>query len=108
MTRIAVTASTTDPAAELDQTFGRCRHFLIFDDRGELVDTVTNTATEANSGAGAQAVQVLVRSEVTTVLTGRVGPKAERALQAAGITARTGSAGPASAAVREFLDLSSR
>jgi predicted Fe-Mo cluster-binding NifX family protein len=108
MARIAVTASTTDPSDELDQTFGRCRYFLIFDDRASLVATVDNTATEADSGAGARAVQILVRNEVTTVLTGRVGPKAEAALRTAGIAVRTGSTGPAGEAAREFLGIPPR
>ncbi|MEJ2579473.1 MAG: NifB/NifX family molybdenum-iron cluster-binding protein [Kineosporiaceae bacterium] len=100
---VALSATGPDPGAALDPAFGRCRYFLLFDGNGDIVEVVENSATSADSGAAAQAVQLLVDRGVDTVLTGRCGATATLALDAAGITTVTGLSGPADDVVRAHL-----
>ncbi len=84
--KIAVTArdkGSTD--VEADSRFGRCRCFAIYNTEKEKWDFIENRSLEASHGAGVQAVQTLTDQGVSVLITGRVGPKAFRGLQQAGI-----------------------
>jgi predicted Fe-Mo cluster-binding NifX family protein len=73
-------------SSNVDPRFGRAKYFIV-------VDTDTNALTahdnavnlNAAQGAGIQAGQQVVDSGATAVITGHVGPKAFRVLEAAGI-----------------------
>lgn len=65
------------------ERFGRAPYFIVFDQ--EEYEIINNLGQDASSGAGVQAVQTLVSRGVTDVIAVKVGPKAERALRAAGI-----------------------
>jgi predicted Fe-Mo cluster-binding NifX family protein len=85
--RIAVSANSGDPDAEFSARFGRCRCFLVADtDSGDWQE-VNNPAIDAQGGAGTQVVQLLANMGVDAVVSGRYGPNAYDALQAAGINA---------------------
>jgi predicted Fe-Mo cluster-binding NifX family protein len=84
--KIAFTTSGNDLAAPLDSRFGRTPKFLIFDlDAGsfEMIDNLQSM--NAAQGAGIQSAETVVRSGAKALVTGHCGPKAFRALQAAGI-----------------------
>jgi predicted Fe-Mo cluster-binding NifX family protein len=84
--KIAFTTSGNDPAAPLDSRFGRTPKFLVFDlDAGsfEIIDNLQSV--NAAQGAGIQSAETVVRAGAKALITGHCGPKAFRALQAAGI-----------------------
>ena len=84
--KVAITVQGSGLGDPLDPRFGRARKFLIIDtDTGALVihDNVVNL--NAAQGAGIQAGQQVVDSGATAVITGHVGPKAFRVLEAAGV-----------------------
>lgn len=84
--RLAVTATGPGLSSALDSRFGRARYLVIVDLPERSVYTVENSAgMDAAQGAGVQAAQVVIDSGATGLLTGHCGPKAYRALQAAGI-----------------------
>jgi predicted Fe-Mo cluster-binding NifX family protein len=97
--KIAVSASGTGPAAQVDPRFGRCVHFVFYDTVAGAYEAVANTGAAASGGSGIQAAQGVVNAGVGTVLTGHIGPNAFRVLDAAGIKCYTGAGGT----VEEFI-----
>jgi predicted Fe-Mo cluster-binding NifX family protein len=102
--RVAITASQGSLDSEVDPRFGRARYFIVVDGDGSNVEIVDNGGSDdLPHGAGIAAVESMVRRQVTTLLTGHVGPKAEQGLQAAGIEVRTGVSGCCRDAVAAFV-----
>lgn len=91
--KIAISANSGDPAAEFSARFGRCKCFLITDTDLEDWQEVENPAMDAQGGAGTQVVQLLANLGVEGVISGRYGPNAFEALQAAGMKAYLASSG---------------
>ena len=84
--RIAVTAQDKDLDADFDPRFGRCRYFIIVNPDADEYRAFENQAATAHGGAGVQSAEFVGGLGVSVVITGHVGPKAARALEAAGIT----------------------
>jgi predicted Fe-Mo cluster-binding NifX family protein len=75
----------------MDPRFGRAAAFVILDTASGATEVVSNAeGVAAAHGAGIAAAQLMAQRGVSCVITGRVGPKAEQALQAAGIRVVTG------------------
>jgi predicted Fe-Mo cluster-binding NifX family protein len=84
--KIALTTSGSDLAAPLEDRFGRTPKFLVFDLDAGSFDVIDNTqAVNAAQGAGIQAAETVVRCGAQALITGHCGPKAFRALKAAGV-----------------------
>ena len=84
--KIAVSAKGTTLDSAIDPRFGRAARFVFVDtDTGdhEAIDNEQNL--NAAQGAGIQAAQTASRHAAEYVITGHCGPKAFRALDAAGI-----------------------
>ena len=84
--KITITATGQELSSNVDPRFGRAKYFIV-------VDTETNVATahdnaqnlNAAQGAGIQAGETVARLGAEALITGNVGPKAFRVLNAAGI-----------------------
>ena len=83
--KIAISAKTGSIESQMDERFGRCNYFILFDDKTEQIKSIVNLAASASSGAGPIAVKELVKHKVKTVVTGSIGEIAEESLQMAGI-----------------------
>ena len=84
--KIAFTTSGNELSAPLDSRFGRAPKFLVYDLDAETFDTLDNRQNlNAAQGAGIQSAEAVARSGAKCVITGHCGPKAFRALSAAGI-----------------------
>ncbi len=83
--KIAVAASGGSMDAEISEQFGRCRYFLIIDSETGKFEAFSNPASGMAGGAGPAAVQEIANRGAEVILSGRLGPKAENALQTAGI-----------------------
>lgn len=102
--KIAIPSSNGTPTAPVEARFARAPFFLVFDDSTGSWEIVENAQVlNAVQGAGIQAAETLVRRQVNAVLTTHCGPKAFRALQAAGITVYTEVTGPIDDAVQLLL-----
>jgi len=83
---IAISSQGESLDAALDPRFGRCKGFIIFDPSGEPTRFISNEQNlNAPQGAGIQTAQNVAQSGAEAVITGHIGPKAFRALQAGGI-----------------------
>jgi len=98
--RIAVTSQGTDLTNKVDPRFGRALYFLVFDTTDESLEVVENSQNvNAAQGAGIQAAENIARKNVDLVVAGNFGPKAFRALEAAGIKAALWTDGTVSEAI---------
>ncbi len=81
--KIAITAHGKDQQSAVDCRFGRANYFVLYDREGNFWDWLANMQNqEAAHGAGIQAGQKLAGTGTTVLLTGHVGPKAFKILQA--------------------------
>lgn len=98
-----MTTSGDDLSAPLDQRFGRAARFLVYDTDTHAFEVVDNRqSVNAAQGAGIQAAEAVAGSGATAVITGHCGPKAFRALTAAGIKVYTTTAPTVTEALEQF------
>ncbi len=83
--KICLSSTTDNLDGQLDPRFGRCLYLLIVDPETLQFEAIPNAAAGASGGAGIQAAQAVINKQVTTVITGNIGPNAFNALNAAGI-----------------------
>ena len=84
--KIAITIQGDDATAVVDPRFGRAENFLIYNQEDASWTCLPNTQNlEAAHGAGIQAGQTITQSGAAVLLTGHVGPKAFKVLEAEGI-----------------------
>ena len=84
--KIAFTTAGRTLESPLDPRFGRAPFFLLYDltsDSFAIHDNAESVA--AAQGAGIRAAETVARAGAGAVVTGHVGPKAFRALAAAGV-----------------------
>jgi len=98
--RIAVSSQGTDLSSKVDPRFGRASHFLTFDTSTESIEVFSNDqSVNSAQGAGIQTAENIARMNVDVVVSGNFGPKAFRALEAAGIKAALWAEGTVSEAI---------
>jgi len=102
--KIAVSAAGKEMSSDMDPRFGRAKYFIVVDttDTGESVAHDNAQNLNAAQGAGIQAGETVARLGAKAVVTGNVGPKAFRILNAAGIKVYLSGAGTVADAVRRF------
>ncbi|BDU50361.1 NifB/NifX family molybdenum-iron cluster-binding protein [Haliovirga abyssi] len=80
--RIAITAKGEGLKSMVDDRFGRCENFVIFDTETKETTTVDNDAKNESGGAGGKAVRILSLNKVDVVIAPELGPKATEGLKA--------------------------
>lgn len=91
--KICITSSGNTLESQIDPRFGRCRYFIIWDYSTNTFEVIDNPNIDAGSGAGIQSAQLVVGHKVSQVITGEVGPKAEKVLQTANVQIITNTSG---------------
>ncbi|MFO7710909.1 MAG: NifB/NifX family molybdenum-iron cluster-binding protein [Candidatus Woesearchaeota archaeon] len=71
--------------SRVNQRFGRCRQFMVVDEKGR--DLVDNEGAQEEHGAGIRAAQQVANLNPTALITGEVGPKASEVLKKMGVKA---------------------
>ena len=87
--KIAISAEGKETTSLLDERFGRCNYFHIYDDNGQLLKVLDNNGLTANGGAGIAASQQIIDEHVDVLITGVLGPNAFNMIFRAGIRAYT-------------------
>lgn len=102
--KIAISATGKDLYSAIDPRFGRASYFVIVDtETGNIVNVIDNLAAQdAAQGAGINAGALVAGSGAQTVLTGQVGPKAFRVLQAGGIRVISNMSGKVGEAIEQY------
>lgn len=83
--KIAISCDGAQPQDSLSTVFARCECFQIFDSESGEVETHPNTMRDQEHGVGPKVAQWLVDLGVETLVTAKVGPQAQRVLDAAGM-----------------------
>jgi predicted Fe-Mo cluster-binding NifX family protein len=101
--KIAITSSGKEITSALNPRFGRCEYFIIVDTENKEREAIENPAVSAGGGAGTQAAQFIANQGVEAVISGRFGPNAFAALEAAGLQAFVSTQETVDAALDKFL-----
>ncbi len=102
--KIIITASSDKADQPFNPRFGRADYFMLYDSDTQEWVAFRNPAADARGGAGPQAVQFIDGKNPEIVISGRYGPSAFTALEAAGIKAYVASNGTVSEVLQQFLD----
>jgi len=73
--KIAITSTGKTTDSKLDQRFGRCAFFVIYDTETEGLEILPNPNKEALEGAGPAAVQLVATKGVQKIVSGEFGFK---------------------------------
>jgi predicted Fe-Mo cluster-binding NifX family protein len=101
--KIIITASSDKIDQPFNPRFGRAEYFIQVDSETRAVQSFANPAMGTRGGAGPQAVQFIASHQPEAVISGRFGPNAYSALEAAGIKAYIASSGTVSEVMDQFL-----
>lgn len=73
--RVAITSTGQSLESKLDQRFGRCAFFVIYDTETGGVEILPNPNKDADEGAGPASVQLVASREVEKIVSGEFGVK---------------------------------
>ncbi len=101
--KLVVTSVGETIKSSIDPRFGRAAWFVLVDtDSGARAATSNDQNMNAAQGAGIQAAQTVSRLGADCLITGHCGPKAFRALAAAGVAVYTGAEGTVEEAIESY------
>ena len=73
--KVAITSTGNNLESKLDQRFGRCAFFVIYDTEKEEMEFITNPNKDAQNGAGPASVQMVASHNVHKIISGEFGIK---------------------------------
>ena len=101
--KVAVTSTGQNMESKVDPRFGRANWFILFNTETDEYQVVSNEQNlNAGQGAGIQSAEIISRNGVEALVTGNCGPKAFRALGAAGIQVFCGAEGTVAEVLEKF------
>lgn len=83
--RVVVSAAEQSIEAPMDQRFGRAPWFVLVDTETGEWSAHANAAAESGHGAGVEASRAVLGLGAEAIVTGDVGPNAQRTLEAGGV-----------------------
>jgi predicted Fe-Mo cluster-binding NifX family protein len=79
--KIAIAASNDDQNSQVSEQAGRAPYYLIFDEKGKLLEAIKNPFAVGGGGAGFGVAKMLADRGVDLVVAGDFGPNMISALQ---------------------------
>jgi predicted Fe-Mo cluster-binding NifX family protein len=73
--KVAITSTGNNLESNLDQRFGRCSFFVIYDTETRGMEFIPNPNKEAQEGAGPASVQLVASRDVKKIISGEFGIK---------------------------------
>ena len=73
--KVAITSSGNNLGSVIDQRFGRCAYFAIYDTETRQVEFIENTNKDAEEGAGPASVALIANQGAGKVISGEFGFK---------------------------------
>lgn len=73
--KIAITSTGNSLESTIDQRFGRCCYFVIYDTESKAIEFIPNTNKDAEEGAGPASVQLVASRKVIKIVSGEFGMK---------------------------------
>ncbi len=101
--KVAISSYDGKTDSPFSPRFGRCDYFIFIDSESRDWEAKRNPAADVRGGAGPRVVQFLSEYGVDATITGRYGPNAYTALEAAGIQAFEAGDGTPEQLIEKFL-----
>lgn len=73
--KVAITSTGNTLESKLDQRFGRCSFFVIYDTETGGTEFIPNPNRDALNGAGPASVQIVASRNVSKIISGEFGIK---------------------------------
>jgi len=73
--KIAITSVGNSIDSKIDQRFGRCEYFVIYDTDTGDIEILPNPNKDATGGAGPASVQLIASRNVQKIISGEFGAK---------------------------------
>jgi predicted Fe-Mo cluster-binding NifX family protein len=73
--KVAITSTGNSLESTIDQRFGRCAFFVIYDTETGGVEILPNPNRDAQEGAGPASVQLVASRDVQKIVSGEFGVK---------------------------------
>lgn len=73
--KVAITSTGQSLESKIDQRFGRCAFFVIYDTETGGVEILPNPNRDAEEGSGPSSVQLVASKEVQKIISGEFGVK---------------------------------
>ena len=73
--KVAITSTNNSPESRLDNRFGRCSYFVIYDTVNHSTEYIPNPNKDNIEGAGPASVQLVASKGVEKVVSGEFGAK---------------------------------
>jgi predicted Fe-Mo cluster-binding NifX family protein len=73
--KVAITSSGNTLDSLLDERFGRCPYFVIYDTESKAMEFIPNPNINAENGAGPASVQLVASRNVSKIVSGEFGMK---------------------------------
>ena len=80
--KIAVTSRENNVSSMIDERFGRCSFFAVYDTDTQKVEFLENPGKTSESGAGPAAVAFIAKQGVSKIISGEFGMKIRGMLEA--------------------------
>jgi len=84
--KIAVAASSKTAKASVSNMAAKCPYYLIFNNKGELIEVIDNPYRDASGGAGPSAANFLAQRDIDIIVAGSFGSKMVNTLENKGVT----------------------
>ncbi|MDY0098104.1 MAG: NifB/NifX family molybdenum-iron cluster-binding protein [Bacteroidales bacterium] len=73
--KVAITSTGNSLESKLDQRFGRCAYFAIYDNESKGIEFIPNPNKDVQNGAGPASVQIVASRNVQKIISGEFGIK---------------------------------
>ncbi|MGQ9846892.1 MAG: NifB/NifX family molybdenum-iron cluster-binding protein [Bacteroidales bacterium] len=73
--KVAITSTGNTLESTIDQRFGRCAYFVIYDTETKAIEFIPNPNKDAEEGAGPASVQFIASHNVSKIVSGEFGMK---------------------------------
>ena len=73
--KVAITSTGNTLESAIDQRFGRCSYFVVYDTETKAVEFIPNPKKDAEEGAGPATVQLVASRQVNKIISGEFGMK---------------------------------
>ncbi len=73
--KIAITSQGSSLESFIDQRFGRCSYFIVYDTESKAMEFIPNPNRDVENGAGPASVQLVASRNVSKIITGEFGIK---------------------------------
>ncbi len=73
--KVAITSAGNSLESTIDERFGRCAYFVVYDTESTSVEFIPNPNKDAEEAAGPATVQIVASRNVSKVVSGEFGMK---------------------------------